>query len=180
MASQPSQPVETNDWRKRLKSMPSGVEALPGWACILFRVFLVLGSLVVLGVGVFCWFAFGSHIETGFHERSVDWLPTTATNISYFKNRNIANIETYEFCISGPDFAALAHDRGWAVKLIEKPMSILRYTWWLAAEHPQRMKPFYAEASKGSYYEDRRPNNGGIAVLYNEDSQTAYVDKSNR
>jgi hypothetical protein len=144
---------------------------------------VILGSCVgipVAAVAFFGWVGFGDHSETGVHRPSVDWLPQTASDISFYRNSNIGNILAYEFHISKPDFEALARERGWPVKPPEQGASVIRYTQCLPSGHPYRNEPFAAETSDGLFFEDRRPNGGGITVLFDNASSTAYVFTSNR
>ena len=124
-------------------------------------------------------------METGFHLASVDWLPPTASDISFYRNSNIGNVLACEFHISKADFEALARERGWLVKpLYDLPSvdeeSAYRYTEYLPDGHPQRREPFKATISEGLFFEDRHKNGGGITVLYDEAHSMAYVDSSNR
>jgi hypothetical protein len=144
---------------------------------------VILSSCVgipVASVALFSWAAFGDQSETGFHRSSVDWLPETASDISFYRNSNIANILAYEFHISKPDFEALAGERGWRVKPLEQRASVIRYTQCLPSGHHQRTEPFAAAASEGLFFEDRRSNGGGISVLFDGANSMAYVFKSNR
>lgn len=130
-------------------------------------------------VRFFFWAAFGDHIETGFHRPSVDWLPRTASDISFYRNNNIANVLAYEFHIFKPDFEILARERGWPVKPPEQRASVIRYTQCLPKGHPQRTGPFRIY-SDGLYFDDLRPNGGGITVLFDDANSMAYVFQSNR
>ena len=131
-------------------------------------------------VGLVGWAMFGDHIEIGIHRPSVDWLPHTASDISFYRNTNMANFLAYEFHISKPDFETLAHERSWPVKPPEGRVSVARYTQCLPDGHPQLIEPLEAETYDGLFFELRHQNGGGITVLYDETSSMAYVFKSNR
>lgn len=145
------------------------------------KIILVGCAVTAAGfVAFFGWTAFGDRSETGFHCPSVPWLPQSASDISFYRNSNIGNVQAYEFQISRPDFEALARERGWNVKPMKQEVSIIRYTQCLPSAHIQRTEPFHAMSSSGLFYEDRRPNGGGISVLYDDVKSMAYVFSSNR
>jgi hypothetical protein len=168
------------DWRARLHSLPSGTKPTPRIVVFIFRAFLGLGLLLVAVFTLFCWAAFRDHIETGFHQHRVDWLPPTATDISFYRNSNLANTLAYEFHISRSDFEALARDRYWPVKPLEQRVSVIRYIQCLPSEHSQSNEPLWAETSVGLFFENRRGNGGGITVLFDDTDSMAYVFQSNR
>ena len=144
---------------------------------------VILSSCVGIpaaAVAFFGWAAFGDHSETGIHRPSVDWLPQTASDISFYRNSNIESILAYEFHISKSDFKALARERGWPVKAPEQRASVIRYTQCLPFGAPHRNEPFAAATSDGLFFEERRPNGGGITVLFDDANSMAYVFKSNR
>ena len=123
---------------------------------------------------------FGDHSEVGIHRLSVDWLPRGATDVSFYRNSNIANFFAYEFRISRADFEALSHERGWLFKPSVHDDSVPRFTQCLPSDHPNRKEPFSASASVGLFYEVRHGNGGGVAVLYDDEKSMAYVFTSNR
>lgn len=131
-------------------------------------------------VAFFSWGAFGDHSETGFRRPHVDWLPPAASDISFYRSSNIANVLAYEFHIARPDFEALAREQGWPVKPPGRQVFVIRYTQCLPPGHPQRTEPFHAASSAGLFYENRRANGGAITVLYDDATSTAYVFQSNR
>jgi hypothetical protein len=137
-------------------------------------------TIAVTGVAFFLWAAFGDHSEMGVHRSRVDWLPATASDISFYRNTNISGVRVYEFRISRQDFEALAKEEGWAVKPFQEKKVVVRYTQCLPANHPDQKPPFYAESSTGLFFEERHANGGGISVLYDTGIGMAFVDRSNR
>jgi hypothetical protein len=64
---------------------------------------------------------------TGKHVDSVDWLPKSATDISYYKRDGFGWVRNYECYIPEDDFLVLAAERGWELQA-EKKHPILRKT----------------------------------------------------
>ena len=139
--------------------------------------------LILVAAGIAFWEVFGDHSETGFHCPSVAWLPQTASDISFCRNRGLfSDILIYEFHISKPDFEALARDRNWRVKPTEQQASVIRYTVSLPRGHRLRVPPFEAQASDGLFFSDMRTKGRvtkGVTVLFDDAHSMAYVSKSN-
>ncbi len=68
----------------------------------------------------------GEDIRFAEHVDRVNWLPETASNISY---HFIRDMTAYEFDIQKEDFLELAKSRFWKVSEITEPFTIKRYTW---------------------------------------------------
>ena len=64
----------------------------------------------------------GDNIETAEHLDAVDWLPGSASNISYYRNKNISGLFSYEFTMAEPDFLEYAMERGWKLRKIDSPV----------------------------------------------------------
>ena len=115
----------------------------------------VVGLLIAIPVAVMVLFlnAFSPHgIESGEHLNSVDWLPPSATDISFSRADGFGWFEEYTCSISEDDFYELAAREGW---VLEGEGSILSY-------------------------EDRRPNGGGTSVFYDTDSKRLSVSSRHR
>lgn len=67
------------------------------------------------------------HVETAENVARVHWLPTSASNVSYYKSYSFT---AYEFDIPERDFRAWSY---WEVRPIGKPIEVARYN---------RMRPY--------------------------------------
>ena len=56
----------------------------------------------------------------------------------------------------------------------------MRYTFFLPETDARHQQPLSVELDSGMIYESRRPNGGGITVLYDTNSSRAYVSQSSR
>ncbi|MSU70614.1 MAG: hypothetical protein EXS39_07560 [Opitutaceae bacterium] len=137
-----------------------------------FLVGLALGLVVFLFFG---WTVIGSRVETGFHRAALAGLPRTASDISFYRRRDLTNVFAYEFRISRSDFEALAQGRGWPLRPSDRGVGITRFTNYLPKGHPERMKPFYVIATKWLFFEQVRPGDGCIYAMFEEASSKAYV-----
>jgi len=77
--------------------------------------------------------------EIGEHVASVDWLPSSATDISYYKVDGFAWIKNYDCLIPEDDFRVFAAEKGWTLQEEEESLS----------------------------FEKWFPNGGGASVYYN-------------
>jgi hypothetical protein len=133
--------------------------------------------------GLLATLAFGlaySHPESGVALASVEWLDSRASDISFYRANDFSGNFAYEFRIGGDDFATLARERGWQVGPLTEHRNVMRYTFFLPETDSRRQKPFSVEFDSGLFYESRRPNGGGITVLYDTNASRAYVSQSSR
>jgi hypothetical protein len=86
------------------------------------------------------------------HVDSVDWLPSSATDISYYKRNGFGWIKKYKCSIPEDDFLKVAEKEGWKLK----------------------------EDENVFFYEKRYPNGGGVTVYYDKDSKRLSVNSSHR
>jgi hypothetical protein len=141
-----------NEWawrNKRWKSIDHFKGVQRKWAiwgaCITISLFLSFNGLFFLA------FHTGEPI-TGKHVDSVDWLPSSATDISYYKRDGFGWIKDYECSISEHDFLSLAEKEGWKLQ-----------------EEKNRL-----------FYEKRYPNGGGVTVYYDKHSKRLSVQSNHR
>jgi len=136
---------------------------------------MFFGLLAVLAFGLAC-----SRPESGVALTSVAWLDSRASDISYYRANDFSGNFTYDFRIGGDDFAALAKERGWQFAPLTEHRSIMRYSFFLPETDSRRLKPLSVDLDGGLVYESRRPNGGGITVLYDTNTSRAYVSQSSR
>jgi len=103
-----------------------------------------------------------THVETGENVQSVDWLPASATNISFYKSHSRT---AYEFDIPESDFIDWAW---WNLKPITKPVRVVRYYYFSSPDAPD------ATVTEGLHYVIERANGGGVWVAYDRKIGRAY------
>jgi len=100
---------------KRMQNMP---EDDPN--CIFLRKLLICGLIfIVAGFGYLIWKLMPDYAE---HKEHVSWLPTVATDISYY--RKAFECELYEFRITEADFRSLYHRQEF--EEIKEPVTVTR------------------------------------------------------
>ena len=127
----------------RTKSIPKKWKAL-GAAFII--------SIPVVFIVLF-FSAFLPHeLKSGEHLDSVDWLPQSATDISFTKRGGFGWIRNYDCLIPEDDFFQLAAEEDWE---LEADGNML-------------------------FYEKRHPNGGGVTVSYHTGTKRLSVQSNHR
>ena len=120
---------------------------------VLGRALIIVIIAIPVAFMVLFWSAFLPHeIKTGEHLDSVDWLPPSATDVSFTKRGGFGWIKNYECLIPEDDFFLLSAEEGWD---LESEGNIL-------------------------FYEKRHQNGGGVTVHYNMDTQRLSVSSNHR
>jgi hypothetical protein len=141
-----------NEWawkNKRWKNIDHFKSVQRKWAiwgiCVVIPLFVSFAGLF--------FFAFHTgELVTGKHVESVDWLPPSATDITYSKRDGFGWIKNYECYIPKDDFLSLAGKNGWKLQKEENTY----------------------------FYEKRHPNGGGVTVYYDESSRRLSVQSNHR
>jgi hypothetical protein len=102
-------------------------------------------------------------------------LPEAATDIAVYKNTNLSGLRLMEFTIPERDFRSYAESQGWKMDALSGPQLIIS-----ATEFYNKRIDYYREVSDGLFFEDRRPNGGGVTVVFDRQKQLAYVNRSSR
>jgi hypothetical protein len=89
---------------------------------------------------------------TGEHVGSVEWLPSSATDINYYKRDGFGWIKNYECSIPEDDFLSLAAKEGWNLQEEENVL----------------------------FYEKRHPNGGGVTVHYDKNLKRLFVQSNHK
>ena len=140
----------------------------------LFRIF-VFATILFIVVAIY--FSFKS--DRGENLKSVDWLPSEATNISFNKNM----VQTsYEFEISENGFLQWAKDNNYTTHKVtnkEYAVTLYRYTYG----YPDKSQDYnntVVSKFNGYYYEynNKSGNGGGRWVGYDKDIHKAYYFSS--
>jgi hypothetical protein len=144
--------IKGNEWawkNKRWKSIDHFKRVQKRWS--IWGVCLIILPVVIFTVMLMLAFQTGEP-TTGKHLDSVDWLPPSATDISFYKRDGFGWIKNYECTIPEDDFLKLAEKEGWKLQEEEKVLS----------------------------YEKRHPNGGGATVRYHRESQRLSVQSNHR
>jgi hypothetical protein len=144
-----------NEWawkNKRWKSIDHFKSVQKIWSLWGVSLFILFIVFIVSSWGLFYYaFRTGDPI-TGEHLDSVDWLPSSATDISFYKRDGFGWIKNYTCSIPENDFLKLAAKKGWELEIIENKI----------------------------FYEKRYPNGGGVTVNYNTDTRRLSVQSNHR
>jgi hypothetical protein len=150
--------------------------------------------LIVLWSGGVAWS--NAHPSMGENVARVDWLPASASNVSFYITHMF---RAYEFDIPEDHFVALAPGRNWKLseinengwrvstyrmgrKMREKydlPISDLS-TEAEMAEYRRAQQIMEPSVTNGLVYEVRYGNGGGITVVYDRTKQRGYVQSNPR
>jgi len=141
------------------------------------RIVLVILFIAFLGAGYILWTMFSDRSEVVEHVDTVDWLPASASNISYYMNKNITGMLTCEFAIAESDFLDFAMQNEWPVSKMESPINVTRYTKFI---EKSKTSDHYAVVEQGYYYSKQWPNGAHISVAYDLVRQIAYLNRSSR
>lgn len=102
-------------------------------------------------------------------------LPAKASDITVFRDDNIAGLFLADFKIPEHDFVSFATEKHWPVEPISGAIFIFQ------AKAFQEGRPNgKKEITDGLYYSKRAANGGGITVAYDRKNGRAYIDRSSR
>jgi len=141
-----------NEWawrNKRWESVAHFKRIQKKWA--MFGVVVALCVVVTPNVLFFYAFQTGDPY-TGEHLSSVDWLPESATDVSFYRIDGFGWVKNYDCLIPEIDFRVFAAENGWKLQTED---SIL-------------------------YYAKRHRNGGGVSVNYNRETGRLSVQSNHR
>lgn len=100
--------------------------------------------------------------EYGENVSQVDWLPSYARNVSYYRSKEV---EAYEFDIPPREFILWSKSKGMTVGEITAPVTISRYFTYMPGKKapPERQ----IESPQTLIHEDGSPNTQGLEKLFN-------------
>lgn len=129
----------------------------------------ILGCLLITFVSVFfC----GCGVDSGENEKSVSWLPESASDVSYYL---VYGSWAYEFRITESDFLEWAKENDWPPeKIAGEPVSITRYTRMMHQDDTRKI------IKDGYYFENLQENGGGTYVAYDTNTNYAYFYRQAR
>jgi hypothetical protein len=147
---------------------------------IVKRIMISGAAACLLIAGLFL-YAIGRtpQIETTKHLPHVDWLPTEASDITYAQSDGFGWFQSYECTISREALDKLALKEGWKLEAKDAVFASLRSVLGLPA-----LREFGGTkmdlVPKALFYEDRKPNGGGVTVIYDLELGRLFVHKSHR
>jgi hypothetical protein len=133
---------------------------------ILIGAFLALMLLIGLFVSIF----WTSDVKTTLHTAQIDWLPSSATDVSQQIQTGFGANELIECTLPEKDFLALAERRKWQIKAKERFWASKRIIGFPKLRDIPPVGPVDI-ALRGYEYESRGSNAGGISVWYDSDLQ---------
>ena len=133
------------------------------------RLPIVILALLLAGCGP-------SH-ESGKALPSVDWLPVTATDITFVRNSGLFWSRAYECKMARPELEQFAARNGWSLTLRKDFATGLRSVLGLPPVGSFYGTPtdYYPEAL---VFEKFQSNNGGIQVVYDLERSVLFVSES--
>ena len=150
------------------------------------RSLLVAITIVGAAIGLIrgCFVAL-THFETAENVDHVSWLPSSASNVSYYRSYTYT---AYEFDISEEEF------KKWIwldVNPITKPVKVNRYSYMAAQRIALGPNPTQAEldaweaagtatVKNGLYHSHRRGNGGGVDVAFDRDRGRVFFQTNPR
>ena len=128
------------------------------------------------------------HVSTEENVPSVDWLPASASNVSYYKSYAFT---AYEFDIVEQDFKACTN---FDLLPITEPVKVYRYSNAMgrgtklkpnasSAEYLEHLETNEGRAAivrRGLYHSHRRNNGVGVTVVYDREKGRAYFQSNPR
>jgi hypothetical protein len=126
-----------------------------------------------------------TRFETAENVARVDWLPQTASNVSYYRSYNYT---AYEFDMSEAEF------RKWMwldVQPITRPVKVRRYSLIASSRAYPGANPAAGEyeaweamreatVTDGLYHEHRRDDGGGVCVAYDRAKGRVFYQSNPR
>ncbi len=141
-------------------------------------IFGAVTALLVVG-SLLCVIGHDPKIKREMHLARVDWLPVEASDISYAQKDGMGWLQSYECSLPRETLDKLAQTEGWKLEAKENISTGLRSTLGLPAlREIDGMKVDLVP--KALFYEDRKPNGGGVTVIYDLELGRLFVSKSHR
>jgi len=144
------------------------------------KIIFALGIAIAIVVVALVTFAFSSSREdSGKHLARVDWLPMEASDVTYVKRDGFGWFNCYECGLPKEAFDRLAQKKEWKPELKKDVSMGLRHVLGL----PALKKTEYGDTdlvANALFYEKRRPNGGGITVIFDLDTNRLFVHESHR
>ena len=143
----------------------------------------LIGAIVLI-VGIIVLMALAmrsSKIESASHVTHVDWLPSSASDITYARRNGFGRFLMYECTLPETDFQSLAKKEDWPVQeSTNVPIAVgLRPILKLPELKNANGEPTYS-INRAFYYERKQSENGGTIVIYDRDRNRLFLSESSR
>lgn len=146
---------------------------------VLIKFFGILAGLVFCGFILILCVTWTSEPKLEMHVDSVEWLPSTASDISYIEETGMGAMRIAEFAMSQADLYAYALENEWELVAKEKVSIFFRDEIHSGDKSYQR--PFEENVlDTALVYEKRYHNGGGITLVYDPQEQRGYYWYSHR
>jgi hypothetical protein len=110
---------------------------------------------------------------------SVEWLPGSASDISYYQTEGFGWTKIYECTMEEDPVREFAAGNRWVLEEKEYAFMSGRNLLGLSPlKEPDNDETDFA--GKILFYEDRASNGGGITVIYDRDRKRLFVNESHR
>lgn len=108
---------------------------------------------------------------------AVEWLPDSATRISYVEVTGFAWSKVAEFTIDREAFQAFCEQNGWTPE--KKEDVSVSFINWIYEESYLPTKPRdELVIEKALFYEEINQNGGGVTLVYDLNENRAYLSKN--
>jgi len=143
------------------------------------RLLIVIACVPILLIGLIMSCLWTSDYKITLHTAKIEWLPTSAKDVSQKIRTGFGASETIECTIPEKDFLTLAAARDWRIKPEE------RFTASLRIEGLPKLReiPMLGPADivlRGYQYQSIASNGGGISVWFDSDLQRMIYATSDR
>lgn len=122
--------------------------------------------------------------ESKKHVDRVDWLPASASDITYRRRGGFGSFVQYECTLPESNFHVLATNKGWPV---QQATNLVIPNWSLDAGTVDpadfdNIERYWRQRriTQAFVFEKRFSNNGGTNIIYNRDRSRLYVLEGNR
>lgn len=139
------------------------------------RIISIVFLLGLVGILLLSWAMFGDHssFQTGL--KSYEGIPSTASDITVYRNNNISGVFLADFKMIESDFVSYAAENKWAINVISNS-ELVFYAKAFQEGRPNDKK----EIGDGFYYSQHDGNGGGVTVGYDRKEGRAYFERSAR
>lgn len=143
------------------------------------RILIGTACILILLMGLIASAFWTSDYKTTLHTAKIDWLPSSATDVSQKIRTGFGASEQIECTMPEKDFLALAAAKEWKVEPAEQCAASLRIQ-----ELPKlRTVPVVGPVDillRGYKYQSIASNGGGVSVWYDSDLQRMIYATSHR
>ena len=142
---------------------------------IIAKIFTGLALIAVASIILLLWAMFADQSTFSSGLSTYGDLPPTATDIAVYENRDIGGLRLIELKISEEQLRSYAESQDWSLREIA------------GLEHIMSANAFHHDKanslktiSDGLFFQDRRPNGGGVTIAFNRLNQVAYINSSSK